>query len=339
MALRGNPAARAIGGGVELLSIELLEEHARRLAALLSTSPRGGAQQPRATCASSSDHMRALRGGLHRARRRRAPRSDVAGGRVAARQLPHRLGRRARHPARPAAVVLPAAAAHRRRRVRRTAAHLRAGARADRLERRPARRAAAAALHQRVPVGHAADDGRAVGVAERAEAGAHRAPARARRRARRDAARTGSPPIGWPMRSKRAHGAPIRGRTQMHPRVRDAPAAALAGTRRAGVARCTHELEAALAARGETIEDAIRAEGQHQAAEQAAVANLITSLRLVGDVRLERVLRERQPGRAGAAARSGRRLQPDGLPQPRPLPPRRRRAGGADRRRRSCCWR
>src|SRR5215207_4427920 len=42
-----------------------------------------------------------------------------------------------------------------------------------------------------------------------------------------------------------------------------------------------HQLEQALAARGETIEDAIRAEGQHQAAEQAGVANLIGSLRLI----------------------------------------------------------
>ena len=47
-------------------------------------------------------------------------------------------------------------------------------------------------------------------------------------------------------------------------------------------AHLQHELEDVLAARGETIEDAIRAEGQHQAAEQAAVANLINSLRLIG---------------------------------------------------------
>ena len=40
-------------------------------------------------------------------------------------------------------------------------------------------------------------------------------------------------------------------------------------------------LEAALKARGQTIEDAIRAEGQHQAAEQASMANLIGSLRLI----------------------------------------------------------
>jgi cyclic beta-1,2-glucan synthetase len=42
-----------------------------------------------------------------------------------------------------------------------------------------------------------------------------------------------------------------------------------------------HQLEEALSARGQTIEDAIRAEGQHQAAEQAGVANLIGSLRLI----------------------------------------------------------
>src|SRR5688500_15795731 len=42
-----------------------------------------------------------------------------------------------------------------------------------------------------------------------------------------------------------------------------------------------HELETALAARGQSLEDAIASEGRHQAAEQAAMASLITSLRLV----------------------------------------------------------
>ena len=41
------------------------------------------------------------------------------------------------------------------------------------------------------------------------------------------------------------------------------------------------QLDAALAARAQTVEDAIRAEGQHQAAEQAGMANLIGSLRLI----------------------------------------------------------
>jgi cyclic beta-1,2-glucan synthetase len=42
------------------------------------------------------------------------------------------------------------------------------------------------------------------------------------------------------------------------------------------------QLEHALAAHGQTLQGAIRAEGQHQASEQANVANLITSLRLIG---------------------------------------------------------
>jgi cellobiose phosphorylase/cellulose synthase/poly-beta-1,6-N-acetylglucosamine synthase-like glycosyltransferase len=41
------------------------------------------------------------------------------------------------------------------------------------------------------------------------------------------------------------------------------------------------ELDAALASRGQTIEDAIRSEARHQAAEQTFMANLIGSLRLV----------------------------------------------------------
>jgi cyclic beta-1,2-glucan synthetase len=41
------------------------------------------------------------------------------------------------------------------------------------------------------------------------------------------------------------------------------------------------QLDLALEARDQTIEDAIRAEGQHQAAEQAGMANLIGSLRLI----------------------------------------------------------
>ncbi|HZI81424.1 MAG TPA: hypothetical protein VFD69_18015, partial [Vicinamibacterales bacterium] len=43
-----------------------------------------------------------------------------------------------------------------------------------------------------------------------------------------------------------------------------------------------HQLDAMLSVRGETIEDAIRSDGQLQAADQAGVANLITSLRFIG---------------------------------------------------------
>ena len=50
------------------------------------------------------------------------------------------------------------------------------------------------------------------------------------------------------------------------------------------------------------------------------------------DARLERLLRGRQPRRAGAAARSRRRLRLDGLPEPRPPAAGGRGTRGADRR-------
>ena len=49
----------------------------------------------------------------------------------------------------------------------------------------------------------------------------------------------------------------------------------------ASAATLRRELDAALATRGDTVEDAIRSEGRHQAAEQATMANLIGSLRLI----------------------------------------------------------
>ena len=49
----------------------------------------------------------------------------------------------------------------------------------------------------------------------------------------------------------------------------------------ASAAALRHELDSALAATGRTVEDAIRSEGQHQAAEQAAMANLVGSIRLI----------------------------------------------------------
>gem|GEM_PF-4446739 len=50
------------------------------------------------------------------------------------------------------------------------------------------------------------------------------------------------------------------------------------------------------------------------------------------DARLEPVRREGEPRRADPHARPGRRLRPDGLPEPRPVPARRGRARRADRR-------
>jgi cyclic beta-1,2-glucan synthetase len=49
-----------------------------------------------------------------------------------------------------------------------------------------------------------------------------------------------------------------------------------------GASSLHRQLDEALARRGETMEDAIRNDGQHQAAQQAGVANLITSLRFIG---------------------------------------------------------
>lgn len=49
----------------------------------------------------------------------------------------------------------------------------------------------------------------------------------------------------------------------------------------AAAATLRRELDAALAARGRTVEDAIRSEGRHQAAEQATMASLVGSLRLI----------------------------------------------------------
>ena len=78
---------------------------------------------------------------------------------------------------------------------------------------------------------------------------------------------------------------------------------------------------------------AIRSEHQRQAAAQVSVANAITSLRLCSALDWRQYCRVGQPGRAGAAARSRRRLRADGLPQPRPTAPGGRGAGRAERRR------
>ena len=229
----------------------------------------------------SSPHMRSAARHLHHPRRRRARRRAASPAAewlldnfhvvaAAARDIRHDLPR----------VLLPPAAEDRRRRVRRTAARLCARAGADPDERRPPRRASAAAVHHRVPVGHAADDWRAVGPAERAEAGAGRARARARATCSPQPRRTGSA-------ADRLADALDAGADRLASvaaggasGVRDAAAAAIARVRRRAAA-LRHELDAALASQGQSIEDAIRAEGRHQASEQASMASLIGSLRLI----------------------------------------------------------
>ena len=157
-------------------------------------------------------------------------------------------------------------------------------------------------------------------------------------RARADVAR-GQPraspatPIGWPRRSSTPRRRRALAATSCIRRSSSACCSARASTsRRAGVAAAASSMRA-LAARGQThrgrdprggAAPGGRA-GLHGEPDRQPAPDL--------DVRLERVLRERQPRRAGAAARSGRRLRPHGLPQPRPLSPRRRGAGRTDRRR------
>jgi hypothetical protein len=60
MRRRAFTGPRSLAGSAELLSIELLEEHARRLAALLSIAPRGGGSG-RGHLRQLNDHMRVLR--------------------------------------------------------------------------------------------------------------------------------------------------------------------------------------------------------------------------------------------------------------------------------------
>ena len=175
--------------------------------------------------------------------------------------------------------VLPAPSTHRGRRVRRSAAHLRDGARTDSMQRRTPRSAAPASIRHGLSIDYSADHRRALGVAVRAEARARRAPARRRAdvlatsRAHRLEADRLVDALDTP-----AH---VRDRwpSQVHPafvirllqRSREHETAA----------SLRRELDAALASRGQTIEDAIRSEARHQAAEQAFMANLIGSLRLV----------------------------------------------------------
>jgi cyclic beta-1,2-glucan synthetase len=73
--------------------------------------------------------------------------------------------------------------------------------------------------------------------------------------------------------------APERWPDQLHPAL---VIRLLQHSREAGAAAAlSQQLAAALAKRGQTLEDAIRSEGRHQAAEQAAMANLVGSLRLI----------------------------------------------------------
>ena len=317
----------------ELLSIERLEERAKALAARFTVDPTRGAR--RATSFPRLDEnarvlreaYRTLADDVHRGavRHRRPPSGcsttstwSTSEIRDVRQNLPARL--------------LPRAADARRARAGGARAHLRDGGRAHPPQRQPARPPAAGALHQQLPDGRAAHHRRALGVAEHAEAGADREPAPAGRRDRSSARRAPAPPTPTWRASTRGQGRlPPLAADAAH-RLRRAAAAAHARVRPAAGRRCATASTTHLAAQQTDVEDAIRSEHQRQAAAQVSVANVDHQPAALLDPGLEPVLRGGEPGRAGPAARPGRRLRADGLPEPRPLPPGGRGAGRAHRR-------
>ena len=183
-------AARRIKSDSELLSIELLEEHARRLAAMLSLSLRRHGQR-RTHLRQLKAHMQALRETYtllaEDARREPMPPAAewlldnfhiaTAAARDIQRDLPPAYFSRLPRVAADEFAGLP--------RIYALALEL-IGSSAGRLDPQRLQR-----FVTRLPVGHAADDGRALGVAERVEARANRASARARPTCWRTAARIG----------------------------------------------------------------------------------------------------------------------------------------------------
>jgi cyclic beta-1,2-glucan synthetase len=279
MPLKGFTGSRAISGSVELLSIELLEDHARRLAALFTIEPRGGGRG-RAHLRQLNAHLKALRS-VYAALADEAAREAVSPAAewlldnfhivsAAARDIKHDLP-----PSffkRLPLVVSDEFAGHPR--IYALALEV-IGTSAGRLDAQRLQRFISAfqtvtpltmgelwawpSMLKLALLDH---------LRERGDALAH---SRVHRLAadRMASAIEASPDAvdEWPAE---IHHAFV---TRLLQRSRALGAMA---------SRLHHQLEHALTARGQTIEDAIRAEGQHQAAEHATVANLITSLRLVG---------------------------------------------------------
>ena len=226
--------SRVLGIGEELLSIELLEEHARRFAALLSLAPAAAVAAAARTCAGSGSTC------AHCARSTRARRRRAAARRCRPRPSGCSTTSTSSRPPRATSITICRPSFFRR--LPRVAADEFAGLpriyalalELIRIERRPPRRAAAAPVHHRLSVGDAADDRRALGVAERAEARARRTSARARRRARRQPrAPTRRGPAGRGARGRRIQARRVADAGPS--RVRHPAASALARVRRARV--------------------------------------------------------------------------------------------------------
>jgi cyclic beta-1,2-glucan synthetase len=269
---------RALGNGEELLSIELLEEHARRLAALLSIAPRGGGSG-RAHLRQLKEHMRALRdvyGALAADARQEAvsPAAEwlldnfhiiSAAARDIHHDLPPSFFRRLPRIATDELAGLP--------RIYALALEL-IGSSAGRLDAQRLQRFISA-FQSITPLtmGELWAWPSALKLALldhlRARGDALAATRLHRLAADRLAAAIEAAPVGFNEWPTHVHHAFVT-RLLQRSRALGAIAAGL-----------HHQLEVALASRDQTIEDAIRAEGQHQAAEQAGMANLIGSLRLI----------------------------------------------------------
>ena len=87
--MRDAPAPARPPGSIELLGIEPLEEHARRLAALLTVSHAPARQRPHAPRSDFANTRARCARSIRRSPRTPARRAVVAGRRMAARQLPH----------------------------------------------------------------------------------------------------------------------------------------------------------------------------------------------------------------------------------------------------------
>ncbi len=274
---------RSLAGGEELLSIELLEEHARRLAALLSVAPRRRGSG-RAHLRQVTDHMRALRD-VYTELAEDAQREGVspaaewlldnfhiisATARDIHHDLPPSFFRRLPRVATDEFAGLP--------RIYALALEL-IGSSGGRLEAHRLQRFISA-FQSVTPLTMgelwawpsalklALLDHLRMSADELAASRRHRLAADSLAAAV-EAAPVDATPVSldeWPAH---VHHAFV---TRLLQRSRALGAIAL---------RLHRQLDEALAASGHTIEDAIRAEGQSQASEQAAMANLIGSLRLI----------------------------------------------------------
>ena len=334
-------AAPSIAGGRKAAARRAAEHRAARGAGAGARRQLHHRSQP---APAPSGHVSAIRGQRPRAARRvshagrrRAHRAvRRVGGGLAPRQLPPRHVRDLRHPPESAAHLLAHAADAGVARARRSCPHLRDRGRADPPQRQPAGSPAADPVPEQLPARRAADDRRAVGVAEHAEAGAHRKPAPAGRGAAGGARRPPSPPT--PTSRERTTPA-ASGRCRRTP------------TRRSSFSCFTASASTAFACRRfasrwtTTWRRGTPRRGDHPRRAPAAGrgAGLGGERRdeppPVRDAGLAGVRRGGQPRRTRAAARSGGRVRTHGLPEPRPAAAGGRRAGDAEAAKARCASR